>query len=121
MSRERDRGFVKLKTLITLAVIGLIVYSCVKIVPVYVNNYELVDTMKSEARFAAVQRRNEEDVRTTVFKKAQDLGLPVRREDIKVRRTRDGMVVEVSYSVVVELPGYALTLNFSPSASPGSI
>ena len=121
MSRAGERGAIRLKSLLTLAVIAAVIYVSVKVVPVYIDSYEFHDALKQEARFAAIQRKSEEEVRDNVYKKAQDLGLPLRREDIKVRKSRDGFFIEVKYSVDVVLPGYTLTLDFSPSANPGSI
>ena len=57
----------------------------------------------------------------TVFKKAQELDVPVTREQIKVQRsgvTGTGSVsIEAPYIVHVNLPGYPLDLDFDPSST----
>ena len=116
MSRERERGAIKLKAIFWLLVLGVLIFVLVKTVPAIVNNYQLEDFMKTEARFAPVQKRSEEDVRENVLKKIRELGIPARREDIRVESSAAGFRISVKYTVVVELPGYQFKLDFNPSA-----
>ena len=55
-----------------------------------------------------------------VLKKAQDLDVPVTREQIKVQRsgvTGSGSVsIEAPYTVHISLPGYPFDLDFDPSS-----
>ncbi len=122
MSRDPQRGASKLKTTISLLILAALVYVGFKIVPAYVNNFELEDAMKTEARFAAVNRKTPEDVRNAIYKKIQELGIPARPEDIRVVPTSGyGIRITVKYTVVVDLPGYTLRLNFQPTADNMSI
>ena len=121
MSRISQRGEGRLKTVITLAVIFSLFYLGVKIIPVYVNNYELEDLMKSEARFGFVSRKTPEQVRDTVLKKARDLDLPIGPENIRVEPQTNGFRITVTYTVVVDLPGYQLKMDFKPMADSMSI
>jgi hypothetical protein len=121
MIRNPQRGGSNLKAIIWLAVIGFLVYCAIKIIPAYVSNYELEDVMKSEARFAGVNRRTPEQVREVVYKKIQELGIPAKREDIRVEPITDGYRISVRYTVQVQLPGYTLSLNFNPTADNRSL
>jgi hypothetical protein len=121
MSRVSERGEGKLKVIITLAVIVAAIYLAAKIVPVYINNFELEDTMKTEARFGFAQRKPPEQVRETVYRKAQELGLPVGMQDIQVEAQTSGYRIVVTYTVIVELPGYQLQLDFQPTVDSMSI
>lgn len=121
MSRMSQRGEGRLKTVVMLAVLVAIVYLCFKIIPPYVTNYELEDLMKSEARFGFVNRRTPEQVRDIVYKKARDLDMPIGPENIRVEAQTNGYRITVTYTVVVELPGYELKLNFKPMADSMSI
>ena len=91
------------------------------IIPAYINNFQLEDTMKAEARFGYVNRKSPEEVRDTVYKKIQELEIPAGRDDIRVEMLGNGMRITVTYTVVVELPGYRLELNFKPTADNMSI
>jgi len=121
MNEKRQRGAGKIVTLIWLVIFVAAIYAGVKIVPVYIDNFALEDLMKQEARFAHVNRRTPEQLRDAVFKKIKELEIPAKREDIRVDNVTDGFRISVKYSVVVELPGYALTLNFKPTADPKSL
>ncbi len=116
MIPERERGGARLKAVVWLVVFVALVYLGVKIVPVYFSNYQLEDSIRVEARFATVQRRAEEDIRSDIYRKIQDLDIPARREDIRVQSTDRGVRISVDYTVEVDLLGYKLRLQFNPSA-----
>lgn len=69
-----ERGEGKLKAVVVTAIIVIIIYCAVKIVPAYVSDYQLSDKMQEQARFAVVNRYNEDQIRDNVFKMAQDSG-----------------------------------------------
>ncbi len=98
------------------------VFSAVKIVPVYVVNYELQDSIETAARFAIANRKTPEDLQNEVYKKIQQLGINATLKDIHVQMTTDGYVaINLSYSVPINLPGYQLELHFNPHADNRSI
>jgi hypothetical protein len=121
MSRIAQRGEGRAKTVITLAIVVALFYLAFKIVPVYINNYELEDSMKNEARFGFVNRKTPEQVREAVLKKARELDIPIGPEHVRVEPQTNGFRITVTYTVVVELPGYELKLNFKPVADSMSI
>jgi len=114
--RNRQRGEGNLKAVMFLVVLGVIGYLLVKIVPHYVNDYQLHDTMVSEARFFAARQIKPDAVREVVWKEIMDLRIPAKREDILVSEMGHTAHVEVKYTIAVELPGYTLNLNFNPTA-----
>ena len=115
-SKRSQRGEGKLKAIIYTVILAAAVYVAVKIVPVYVAEYQLKDKISEQARFAVVNRYSEEQVRDIIFKVIQDLDIPASREDIKVQSTNNGMRISVNYSVPVDLTVYKAELNFSPSS-----
>jgi hypothetical protein len=122
LARLRSQhGEGKLKAVVITAIIVLIIYCAVKIVPAYVSDYQLSDKMQEQARFAVVNRYNEDQIRDNVFKMAQDLDLPVKREEIKVLSTNSVVKISVDYTVPVDLPFYHLDLHFTPSSENKSI
>ena len=115
-SKRSQRGEGKLKAIVYTVILAAAVYVAVKVVPVYVAEYQLKDKISEQARFAVVNRYNEEQVRDIIFKVIQDLEIPAKREDIKVQSTNNGMRISVSYTVPVDLAVYKTELNFSPSS-----
>ena len=114
--RNHERGGGNLKAVMFLVVLGVIGYLLVKIVPPYVNDYQLHDTLVSEARFFAARQKKPDAVREVVWKEIMDLRIPAQREDILVSEMGHTAHVEVKYTIPVELPGYTLNLNFNPTA-----
>jgi len=121
MNRNRQRGAGKLGTLIWLAILIGVAYCGFKIVPPYIDNYQIEDFMKSEARFANVNRRTPDQLKEVIYKKALEIGIPAKRDDVRVDTVQDGYKISLKYAVVIELPGYTLTLNFNPTADPKSL
>ena len=92
------------------------VYVAVKVVPAYVADFQLKDKMGEQARFAVVNRYTEEQIRDNIFKTIQDLDIPAKREDVKVKNTNHGIEISVSYTVPIDLMLYKTELSFSPSS-----
>ena len=66
-----ERGEGKFKAILVTAVLLFIAYAAFKMVPPYVDEYQLNDTMQETAKFASVTRSNEEQIRATVFRKVE--------------------------------------------------
>jgi uncharacterized protein DUF4845 len=120
MQRKSERGATRLKTALLLLVVAGVGYGAFKIVPCYVNNYQLQDAMRSEARFSGVQRKSAEQVREEVYKQAKQLGILAKPEDIQVVPVQNGYSISLNYTVPVDLLGYQLALNFHPAADVNS-
>ena len=99
-----------------VAIVVLAIYSAWKIVPVYVNEYQLSDKMQEQARFAVVNHYTEDQIRDNIFKVIQDLEIPAKRESIKVVATNSIVKISMEYTVPVDLFFYHTDLHFSPSS-----
>ena len=119
--RRSERGEGRLKAVIYIAILLLIIYSAVKIVPVYVSNYQLTDKMEEQARFAVVNRYTEEQIRDNIFKVVQELDIPAKRDSIKVFNTNSIVKISMEYTVPVDLLFYHMDLHFSPSSENKAI
>ncbi len=108
-----------IKMVVGIFVIVACVYLGAELIPPYMSNYQFEDAVKTEAMINTYNTRPESDIRDEVFKKAQDLEIPVTREQIKVHRMgavgQGSLMIETQYVVHVDLPGYPLDLQFDPS------
>jgi hypothetical protein len=119
---RRQYGGGGLKAILYTAILIIAVYVVFKIVPPYVSEYQLVDKMQEQARFAIVNRYSDEQIRDNIFKVVQDLDIEgVKREDIKVTATQSVVRISVAYSVPVDFMVYSTELHFSPSSENKSI
>lgn len=115
-AHRTERGEGKLKGILIVVIVVLAIYSAWKIVPAYVNDYQLSDKMQEQARFAVVNRFTEDQIRDNIFKVVQDLDIPVKREAIKIVSSNAIVKISMDYIVPVDLFFYHLDLHFSPSS-----
>jgi hypothetical protein len=120
-TRQVERGEGKPKAILYTLILVLVVYAAFKIVPIYIQNYQLSDKMQETARFAVVNRYSEEQIRDTIFKEMQTLEISARREDIKVSSSPSVVRISVDYTVPVDLFFYHMDLHFTPSSENKSI
>jgi hypothetical protein len=122
MDRSGERGGGKINLLLTLIVVGFLVFAGIKIVPVYVNNYELQDSMETEARFAVANRKSPVDIRQDVWKKVVELGVPAKQDNLKVTYGPDGTIqLTLDYTVGINLLVYQWNKDFHIRADNRSI
>jgi hypothetical protein len=115
--RTRERGGALLKAMVWLLILAGGGYVAYKVVPAYMSDYELQDKMRSDARFAAVNHRSDEELRDLLYRDIQDLNIPARRQDIQVLENSGHAVrLGVDYTVTVDLKVYQLRLHFTPTA-----
>ena len=119
--RRRERGAGKIKALIVTAILAFAVYAAVKIVPPYAAEYQLADKIQEQARFAIVNRYTEEQIRDNVFKVVQDLGIPAKREDIKIEASQQVVKIAMDYTIPIDLLAYHMDLHFTPSSENKSL
>ncbi len=99
--------------ILLLVAVVLVIY---KVVPPYFANQELQDAVTEEARINTYTPKTEDDMRSTIFRKAQDLDIPITRDQIQVQRAPNGVSISVEYTVHVDLPAYPMDLNFQASS-----
>jgi Domain of unknown function (DUF4845) len=119
-----ERGGSRASLIITLLIVGSMIFAAVKIIPAYANNFQLQDSMQSEARFALAgyPTKNADDIRNDIWRKAQDLSIPLAsKDDIKVTEDQGIVNISVDYSVPVDLKVYQFTLQFHPHADNHTI
>ena len=117
----RERGGSKINSLLVLIILCAFVFTAVKIVPPEFANYQMQDSLETEARFAIANRKPVEEIRDDVWKKAQELDIPVKRDDIKVNTNQSTIEISLSYTVPIDLQVYQFTLNFHPHADNRTI
>jgi hypothetical protein len=106
------------KLILVLGLLGGLVYVGAEVIPPYFANYEFQDTLDNEARIGTYSTKGDDVIREAVFKRAQELELPIAKEQIKVQRTgplgNGSVVIETDYSVHLDLPGYPMDIDFHP-------
>ena len=109
-----------IKLILIFAMLGAGVYIGAELIPPYFANYEFQDTLDTEARLGTYSTKGDDLIRDAVFRKAQDLEIPVSKDEIKVQRTGNlgngAVFIETDYTIHVDLPGYPVDLHFHPQS-----
>lgn len=116
-----ERGGSKIKWILALAITAALIYAAVTIIPIYIDSYALQDEIRSQAKFAGVERKSPETVQAEVYRKARDLGLPIKPEQIRVVPATEGVRITVQYQVPVDFKVYQTSLSFHFEAETGKV
>jgi YbbR domain-containing protein len=114
--RLPEKGVGNVKLFFALIFLAIVAFVAIKVIPVYVNNYELNDDIRQLAIQATVDRSSAEGVQNKVLEYAKGLGLPIKRENVTVRVGNE-VAIDIDYTVPIDLKVYMLQLHFTPSAA----
>lgn len=112
--RSDERGKGTIRTLLSLALVAVVVYAGMKFIPVRAAAYQLDDEVREQVVLAGSGRRRvaDDEIRRTILTRAQSLGLPVDTRALVIRRTGSEIYIDLEYDVPVELPGYTYVWHF---------
>jgi predicted amino acid dehydrogenase len=119
--KQQERGGARLKALFAFVVLIAMIYAAVKIVPAYVTEYQLQDSMQEEATFATINRKTADAIKSDVEQKLTDLGIQADPSTIQVTAYSGNVTISLEYTVPVDLTLYQLQLHFHPHAYNASL
>ena len=96
--------------LIVLAVLG------VRLLPLYLENMRLQSYVEGITQNAENRTRPDDVLRVAVLEKAAFLELPVKADNVHIKRSDDNVRIDVRYIVRVDFPMYTVDLHFYPGA-----
>ena len=96
--------------LVVLAVLGA------RLLPLYLDNMRLQSYVEGIAQNEEARTRPDDALRVAVLEKAAFLGLPIKAENVHIKRSSDTMRIDVRYIVRVDFPLYTVDLHFYPGA-----
>ena len=122
MSTARsESGFITFKAVLSVLFFIALVFAGFKIIPPYISNYQLQNSMDNLARTATYSRMSDDDIRKEVLTSATELDIPVDASQVIVGRPPSGVSIFVQYDVTVDLLVRQLELHFAPSAGNRNI
>ena len=116
-----QRGSGKFKAIAYMAIVVFGIFCAVRLLPPYIAEYQLSDKMQDQARFGVVNHYSEEQIRDVIFKEAQDLDVPIKKEQIKVLASPSLVRISLDYTVPIDLLVYKMDLHFTPSSENKSL
>jgi hypothetical protein len=122
METRSERGGARLKTLIWLALAVALIFCTIKILPVYISNYQLSDWMKSEVLFTLGKPMTNDALTEAVVRELRSLNIEAGKDSIQILQNDSrGVHIRVDYTVNVDLKVYQLQLHFTPDADNQSL
>jgi len=103
MQPRRERGEGRTGCILWLAFAGLVTYGLVKIVPAKVAIGQFTDAMQEEAAFGA--NRGNDQIMRELLQKAEELNIPMKKDQLQITRTRESITIEVNTTLPVEFFG----------------
>ncbi|MFH0933246.1 MAG: hypothetical protein V1832_02870 [Nitrospirota bacterium] len=101
------------KAFFWLLILALLVYSGIKFGMPYYRYLAFKSDAKEIAR-VSLELKDEEDIKGKVFERAQELKIPISKEDIEISRTPNMVRVRTSWFEGVDILGiYHKTLTFT--------
>jgi len=98
------------------AVLGVLAFFGLRLTPIYLRNMDLQRDVEEITQRVENREKSDDLLRTWVVEKAAALDLPVKADNVHIKRTPDGLGIDVRYIVRVDLPIYTVDLHFHPSA-----
>jgi hypothetical protein len=89
---------------IWMTLLAITVFVAFKIVPVKIKTSEFYDAMQEQAQFGSI--KGDAAIQVELYRKAQELQIPLKKEEIQVHRDMSYVYVEVHYKLPVEFPLY---------------
>ncbi len=99
----KPRGAGRIRGIILVLLLVLLGFVAYSLIPVYVNAYDFRDAMRTQARFASVDQKPYEAIREQLYNKAQELNLPIERDQIQITKGPDGTTIVTHFTVPVDL------------------
>lgn len=114
---NKQSGMATFKAVLAIAAFAALIFLAIKLVPPFINNYQLQDEINAVARFSTyAQGKTVENIRDEVILKGKETGIALKEDQVQVEKTTYGVNIDVKYAVVVEVPGYTFNLKFNPTA-----
>ena len=99
-----------------IAVLAALLGFGIMFAPIYLGNLKLQTYVSEITRTVDNKNQPDEALRQNVLKKARELDLPVKADNVHIMRSPEGLRIDVRYFVRVTIPGYTVDLHFYPGA-----
>ena len=106
----------RLRIALAVAILAALGVFGVRLLPLYLDNMRLQSYVDGITQDAEARTRPDEALRVNVLEKAASLGLPIKADNVHIKRSNDNVRIDVRYIVRVDLPLYTVDLHFYPGA-----
>ena len=115
MKRSRaNRGSANVGCIVWLVILAFVGYVLYKVVPVKIASSEFYDVMQEQAAFGSI--KDVKFIEFEILRKAEELKIPVKKDNLKITRSREMITVEAHYTVTIDFfnGAYKYDWKFDP-------
>lgn len=117
-----EAGFMSVSGILLILVVAAILFAAFKLLPPYIDNYRLQDSIETIARNSTYNGAiTASDIRKQVMAEIREIGIPVEENQVVVQRTGVTVNIAIRYSITVDLLVQQVVLNFEPAAGNRNI
>lgn len=110
VTRNRERGETSFGLIIGIALAIVATVAAFKIIPLHIHGNDVLDAMQEASNFGSLKAT--EKLQYDVFTRAQEAGVPLTLEQIKVYKRGTYIVIEAKYTQTTDVFGYKYVYNF---------
>ena len=109
-----NRGGANVGCIVWLIILGFVGYVLYKVVPVKIASSEFYDVMQEQAAFGSI--KDIKFIEFEILRKAEELKLPIKKDNLKIVRSREAITVEAHYEVTIDFfnGAYKYVWKFDP-------
>jgi hypothetical protein len=83
--------------------------------PAYYTYYQFQSDLEQAALTESYSSRSEADIQESVAARGRDYGIPLKLDQIRVRRSGNELSISAEYTVHFDFPIYPFDLTFTPA------
>ena len=106
----------RLRIAAAILILAILAFLGARLLPLYLENMRLQSYVEGITRDAENRTRPDDVLRVAVLERAALLGLPVKADNVHIKRSSDSVRIDVRYIVRVDFPMYTVDLHFYPGA-----
>ncbi|MBI1955208.1 MAG: DUF4845 domain-containing protein [Acidobacteria bacterium] len=116
-----ERGFFSFSAILGLLFLAALLFLAWKLLPPYINNYQLQSEIENLSRTATYNRTSESDIRNAILDRASELGIELDQRQVIVQKSVGAVNIAVHYEIPVNLLVREYVLTFDPAAGNRNI
>src|SRR5882724_377562 len=98
-SGRLERGAISFSGVVSLLVLGGGIFLGLKLLPPYISNYQLEDSINKMAVAASYSPMSEDEIRRGVLSRANGYGIELAPSAVAVAKGRDSVTITLHYTV----------------------
>ncbi len=98
INRQKQKGMTAIGWILVLAMLGIVVLLALKIIPIYIDGYNVISSIESLKNDSTVSDKSMSEIRTMIMRRLDiNMVYGVTKDDIFITKKKNTYVIEVDY------------------------